>query len=84
MRSPAITMPPTRPRTCCFEAVLRLRQAEQDTGRHVPVVALTANAMPGDQERCLAAGMDGYLSKPMRLQDLERALARWLDARLAG
>lgn len=67
-----------------FEAVRRWRQEEQGTERHVPIVALTANAMPGDEERCLAAGMDAYLSKPMRLQDLEHALERWLEAHETG
>jgi CheY-like chemotaxis protein len=48
-----------------FEATAALRQAEQRTGRHVRIVAMTAHAMKGDHERCLAAGMDGYISKPI-------------------
>ncbi|MDC0288454.1 response regulator, partial [Rubripirellula sp.] len=51
-----------------FEAVRRLRQAEVDS--RLPVVALTANAMRGDRDACLEAGMDAYLSKPIRLQRL--------------
>jgi len=42
------------------------------------VVAMTAHAMPGDKERCLAVGMDDYLPKPINMSDLKRVLARWL------
>jgi signal transduction histidine kinase/DNA-binding response OmpR family regulator len=48
-----------------FEATAALRQAEQHTGRHLQIIAMTAHAMKGDHERCLAAGMDGYISKPI-------------------
>lgn len=47
-----------------FEATRQIRQAEHDSGRHTPIVAVTANAMPGDRERCLECGMDDYLAKP--------------------
>jgi PAS domain S-box-containing protein len=63
-----------------YETVQRLRAREQPAGARTPVLALTANAMPGDIERCLAAGMDGYLAKPVRLADLRGALSRWLVA----
>lgn len=46
--------------------------------RHIPIMALTANAMQGDRERCLAAGMDDYLTKPLRKEDLKGALERWI------
>ena len=49
-----------------LEATTAIRQKEQATGGHIPIVALTAHAMKGDRERCLEAGMDGYLSKPIR------------------
>jgi len=49
---------------------------ERGTGRHVPIVALTAHAMKGDQERCLEAGMDGYVSKPVRANHLLEMMAQ--------
>jgi CheY-like chemotaxis protein len=57
-----------------FEATERIREAEEGTGRRVPIVALTAHAMKGDAERCLAAGMDAYLSKPVQSRDLLRVI----------
>lgn len=61
-----------------FEATRIIRLAERDSGRHIPIVAMTANAMQGDRERCLAAGMDDYLSKPINPQMLADTLTRWL------
>lgn len=58
-----------------LETTRRIRAREEGTGRHVPILAMTAYAMPGDRQRCLAAGMDGYLSKPIRSQELYAALA---------
>ena len=63
-----------------FAATQTLRQRELGTGRHVPVIALTANAMPGDRERCLAAGMDDYLSKPYSGEEMLAILYCWLPA----
>ncbi len=65
-----------------YEATRRIREQEQrpDASRtraHIPIIALTANAMPGDRERCKAAGMDDYLTKPVKTDDLGRILQRW-------
>jgi CheY-like chemotaxis protein len=49
-----------------LEAASAIRILERGTGRHLPIVAITAHAMKGDQEHCLEAGMDGYISKPIQ------------------
>jgi len=55
-----------------FAATAAIRQKEKVTGSHIPIIAMTAHAMQGDMERCLAAGMDGYLSKPIQVSELIR------------
>jgi two-component system sensor histidine kinase/response regulator len=60
-----------------FDATAAIRLKEKTTGRHQPIVAMTAHAMKGDEERCLAAGMDGYLSKPIRQDELDAILERF-------
>ncbi len=57
-----------------FEATRLIRQAEKKTGQHIPIVALTAHAMLGDRQKCLDAGMDGYVSKPIDRQKLYEAV----------
>src|SRR5207249_7868844 len=57
-----------------LEAAAAIRERERSTGRHIPIVALTAHAMKGDRERCLAAGMDAYVSKPLRPDELLAAV----------
>ena len=53
-----------------FEATAAIRAKEQVTGTHIPIVAMTAHAMKGDSDRCLAAGMDRYISKPVQPKEL--------------
>jgi CheY-like chemotaxis protein len=60
-----------------FEATVAIRAREPSGVRRTPIVALTANAIEGDRDRCLAVGMDDYLAKPLRLADLRRVVARW-------
>ncbi len=66
-----------------FEAAACIRQEEKTSfaglsaSRRVPIIALTANAMTGDREQCLAAGMDDYLAKPLRAEDLKRVVEQW-------
>jgi CheY-like chemotaxis protein len=61
-----------------FEATAEIRKREMQSGRRIPIVALTASAIEGDRERCLAAGMDDYLSKPFTAEQMKTALVTWL------
>jgi len=72
----AIFMDCLMPELDGYEATRRLRRLDPN----VPVIAMTANAMPGDREECLAAGMSDYIAKPLRLSDLAQALARWMGS----
>jgi CheY-like chemotaxis protein len=67
-----------------FDATREIRALEAAGGAHVPIIALTANAMEGDRERCIAAGMDDYLSKPFKRAALHAVLARWVPADAAA
>ena len=65
-----------------FEATRRLRAGEAGAiAATLPVIAMTANAMSGDREACLAAGMDDYLAKPFKRDDLVALIERWRDGR---
>jgi len=63
-----------------YELTGRIRALEQNTGRHIPIVAVTANALQGEAERCIAAGMDDYVSKPIAMPALIAVLGKWLPA----
>ncbi len=67
-----------------YQASRTIRDREASTDLRVPIIALTANAMKGDRERCLEAGMDDYLSKPVNLGSLQEVLQRWLDGPTAS
>ncbi|MEK7327453.1 MAG: response regulator, partial [Chloroflexota bacterium] len=62
-----------------YNATVAIRARERATGRHVPIVGLTAYAMQGDRERCLLAGMDAYLAKPMKAAELYEAIEKILN-----
>ncbi|AHZ78522.1 MULTISPECIES: ATP-binding protein [Pseudomonas] len=75
-RFAAVLMDCRLPHLDGYEATRRIRQLPN--GTRLPIIALTANALQGDRERCMAAGMDDYLSKPLRRTELQRVLQRWL------
>jgi PAS domain S-box-containing protein len=62
-----------------LDATSAIRSWEKAAGTHIPIIAMTAHAMKGDRERCLAAGMDGYTSKPIRMRELEQAIAELIS-----
>ena len=73
-----ILMDVQMPRMSGLEAAAAIRKLERATARHVPIVAMTAHAMRGDQERCLESGMDGYITKPIQpdrmMEVIDRAI----------
>jgi len=62
-----------------FEATRAIRKAENFSGHYVPIIAMTANAMEGDRDKCMAAGMDDYISKPVRVRNLKEMLEKWIN-----
>lgn len=78
MRQPfdAILMDMMMPEMDGLEATIAIREREKATGTHIPIIAITANAMTGDRDKCLAAGMDEYISKPVDVAKLYDALQR--------
>ena len=62
-----------------FQTASEIRRREAGSGRRVPIIALTASAIEGDREQCLAAGMDDYLPKPFTAEQMRSALVSWLD-----
>jgi PAS domain S-box-containing protein len=79
-----ILMDVQMPEMSGLEAAMAIREAERGTGRHVAIVALTARAMAGDREQCLAAGMDAYVSKPVRSDELLSAIETMTVSPSAG
>ncbi len=66
-----------------LEATIRIRQSERSTGKHIPIVAMTASAMKSDQEACLQAGMDGYIAKPVHAEELHATIESMLPRGVA-
>ncbi len=62
-----------------YEATIRIRDLEKKSGKHIPIVALTANALKEDEDHCRAVGMDDFIAKPTKLDILRRVLSKWLD-----
>jgi signal transduction histidine kinase/CheY-like chemotaxis protein/ABC-type amino acid transport substrate-binding protein len=76
----AILMDVQMPEMDGFETTAAIRNKEKSTGTHIPIIAMTAHALKGDQERCLAAGMDAYVSKPIRTSELFKTIEDQLSA----
>ncbi len=78
-----ILMDVQMPKMDGLEATATIRRLEREQKTHIPIIAMTAHAMKGDRERCLAAGMDGYISKPIKMKDLFETIERVLEEQKA-
>ena len=70
-----------------FEAAQVIRKLEQEgelAGQHIPIIAMTAHALHGDRQRCMDAGMDDYVSKPLDPRKVFQAIERWADCTATG
>jgi CheY-like chemotaxis protein len=67
-----------------LDATQIIREKEKKTGKHQPIIALTAHAMSGDRDRCIAAGTDGYLTKPIRTEELDQILQSYVNRRASA
>jgi CheY-like chemotaxis protein len=76
----AVLMDCQMPEVDGFEATKQIREWEQTTGKHVPIIAMTASALSSDRENCLAVGMDDYLSKPVTYDKLNSVLSKWVES----
>jgi CheY-like chemotaxis protein len=74
----AILMDCHMPEMNGYDATMEIREKEKSTGSHVPIIAMTANAMVGDKEKCFHAGMDEYISKPINIEELKGVLSQWV------
>jgi two-component system sensor histidine kinase/response regulator len=75
----AVLMDVQMPEMDGFEATAAIRDKEKDSGGHIPIIAMTAHAMAGDREKCLDAGMDGYVSKPIQVPKLIEAIENLME-----
>jgi CheY-like chemotaxis protein len=83
IRYAAVLMDCQMPEMNGYEASMEIRRRE-GTGHHVPIVAVTASAIKGDEERCLAAGMDAYVTKPVTVETMGAVLHRLIDGSASG
>jgi CheY-like chemotaxis protein len=65
------------PRMDGYEATAKIRTQEQSLGQRIPIIAMTAHSSPEDRDNCLTAGMDDYMTKPFKIDDLKTMLSKW-------